>query len=280
MKTSHLRPFVSLCGFAVLVVWLGTGALRAQSADAPLDFGGVRSEVRVGERMGFIVVSRTAPRASPRPWVLYAPTLKGRPAKTMSWYAERLLDAGFAICGVDAGEAMGNPMAREVYWEFYRALVRDHGMDPKVCLMGQSRGGLFVYNFAADRPEAVACIVGIYPVCDLRSYPNLTRAAPAYGLTVAELTEQLPRHNPIDRLAPLAAHGIPIFHLHGDADKIVPLEQNSAVVLERYRALGGKMDLAIVEDAGHAEIPAFFESRPLLDFVLKNGRPATAARIP
>src|SRR5205085_3897941 len=110
----------------------------------------------------------------------------------------------------------------------------------------QSRGGLNHYNFAADHPEWVRCIAGIFPVGDLRSFPNLKRAAPAYGLSVEELETQLPQHNPIERLAPIAKAKIPVLHIHGDADKVVPLEKNSQVIYDRYRSLGGPMELIVV----------------------------------
>ena len=92
-------------------------------------------------------------------------------------------------------------------------------------------------------PRLVACIAGIYPACNLRSYPGLDKACGAYGLTTAQLEAQLPRHNPIDRLAPLARAGVPIFHIHGDVDGLVPLEDNSGELARRYRELGGEMVL-------------------------------------
>lgn len=279
MHLLRFRPLASLScpslARTFLAVWLLTfaGIVSAQTPGEALDFGGVRSEIAVGPYTGFIIKPRTAPTtAQPRPWVLYAPTLKDRPASTMSWYLERLLNAGFTLCGLDVGEALGNPTARKAYWQFYQILIKEHGLNPKVCLFGQSRGGLFVYNFAADHPQVVSRIVGIYPVCDLRSYPNLERAAPAYELSVPELTAQLPRHNPVDRLTPLAANKIPILHLHGDSDKTVPLDANSAILRERYHALRGEMELIVIKDAGHAEIPVFFESEKVLEFILRDLR--------
>src|SRR5690606_4716437 len=117
--------------------------------------------------------------------------------------------------------------SREIFAQFHAVVVKRYGLDVKACLLAQSRGGLNHYNFAADHPEAVRCIAGIYPVGDLRSYPTLGRASPAYGMTAVELETELAKHNPVERLAPLARAGIPILHVHGDSDKLVPLEQNS-----------------------------------------------------
>ena len=113
-----------------------------------------------------------------------------------------------------------SPMAvrqgREGFTALYRELTEKRGFSRKPCLLARSRGGLMLYNWAAEHPECVAGIAGIYPVCNLRSWPGLDKACGAYGLTAAQLETQLPQHNPIDRLAPLAKAGVPIFHIHGD----------------------------------------------------------------
>jgi dipeptidyl aminopeptidase/acylaminoacyl peptidase len=184
----------------------------------------------------------------------------------------RLLEHGFAVCGVDAGESYGSPDGTRIFHEFYRTVVERYGLSPRACLLPQSRGGLMLYAWAAERPEAVECVGGIYPVCDLRSYPGLSRASGAYRMTEDELRSALEKYNPIDRLAPLAARGVPILHVHGDADQVVPLEANSLTMARRYRALGGTFGLLVTPGKGHEEVPEFFESQALLDFFLSLGR--------
>ena len=93
------------------------------------------------------------------------------------------LAKGIAIAGVDVGESYGSPEGRKVYSALYNELVTGKGFAPRAALLARSRGGLMLYNWAAENPDKVRCIVGIYPVCDLRSYPGLERAAPAYGFT-------------------------------------------------------------------------------------------------
>ena len=91
-----------------------------------------------------------------------------------------------------------------------------------------------------------------------------------YGVNAAELEGQLVKHNPIDRLAPIAKAGIPIMHIHGDNDKVVPLEKNSGLIKERYDQLGGKMTLEIVPGGGHDMNPAWFKSQALVDFIVQH----------
>ena len=130
-----------------------------------------------------------------------------------------------------------------------------------------------LYNWAAKNPGKVACIAGIYPVCDLRSYPGLGKACGAFGMTEAQLAESLHNHNPIERLKNLAKAKIPIFHIHGDSDTTVPLEANSGAVAKRYRELGGNMELVVPEGQGHNMWDGFFHCQRLVEFVVENAKP-------
>ena len=108
----------------------------------------------------------------------------------------------------------------------------------------------------------------VYPVCNLESYPGIERVAGAYRLTAGELKSELRRHNPLDRLEPLAKARVPLFALHGDADTVVPLAQNSGEMAQRYSALGGRMQLIVPKGQGHNMWRGFFESQELADFVI------------
>jgi pimeloyl-ACP methyl ester carboxylesterase len=125
-----------------------------------------------------------------------------------------------------------------------------------------------LYNWAVENPECVACVAGIYPVCNLNSYPGLQRACGAYDMTEKQLAERITEHNPIDRLAPLAKTKVPIFHIHGDIDEVVPLEENSRELAKQYTQLGGEMTLKTVKDQGHNMWPGFFQCQELVDFVI------------
>ena len=129
-----------------------------------------------------------------------------------------------------------------------------------------------LYNWAAENPEKVKCIAGIYPVCNLSSYPGLNRAAPAYKMTESELEKNLHLHNPIDKLKPLAEARIPIFHIHGNVDRVVPLKLNSGIISKRYKLLGGKMQLTVPEGQGHNMWEGFFKCKELVDFVIYSSK--------
>ena len=224
----------------------------------------------VNDRPAFLALSDKAPAGKPRPWVLFAPSLPNSPNHHEEWLLRQLLDAGISIAGIDVGESHGNPAGRAHYTALHRELTGRRGMAPKAVLLGRSRGGLMTLCWAAENPEKVAAFAGIFPVCDLASWPGLAKAAPAYGMTPAELEKNLAAHNPIDRLAPLATAKIPFFAIHGDADTLVPLDANSALLKSRYTALGGEMELIIPPGQGHTHWEGFFRCRELVEFVVKH----------
>jgi pimeloyl-ACP methyl ester carboxylesterase len=236
-------------------------------------YGAKRHDIQLDKHKGFILHPEKPAADGSRPWVWYAPTIGAYPNQSNEWVLRKLLDRGFYVAGIDVGESYGSPAGRKVYAEFHEHVVDEFKLDPQARLLAQSRGGLMLYSWAAEYPDKVRCIVGIYPVCDLRSYPGLKKAAPAYGMTPAELEKQLKQHNPIDRLEALAKAKVPILHIHGDTDTVVPLEKNSQVVLDRYTALGGKMKLIVVAGKGHAEIPEYFQEPGLVQFLSDGGFP-------
>ena len=186
---------------------------------------------------------------------------------------ERFTAAGIAIAGIDVGESYGSPAGRALYSAFHEELTRRRGFAPKAVLLGRSRGGLMTLAWAAENPDKVAGFAGIYPVCNVASYPGVAKAAGAYQMTPEELTARLTEHNPIDRLAPLARAGVSLFAIHGDVDTVVPLEANSGLVRERYIALGGSMQLIIPRGQGHNMWPGFFQCAELLSFVKAHAGP-------
>lgn len=218
----------------------------------------------------FLIPAAEPPAGRPWPWVWYAPTLPPYPGEAERWMFERFTRAGIAIAGIDVGESHGGPAGREAFTALHAELTGRRGYSRRPVLLGRSRGGLQLLNWAADHAENVAAFAGIYPVCDLASYPGLAKAAPAYGLTAEQLAADLARHNPVDRLAPLAAARVPLFAIHGDADRLVPLAANSGRLREAYAALGGEMILLVPPGQGHSMWPGFFESGDLVAFVLRH----------
>jgi pimeloyl-ACP methyl ester carboxylesterase len=222
----------------------------------------------------FVFLPPVARRTDPQPWIFYAPTLPGLPDEAERWMHERFLAAGVAVAGIDVGEAHGSPGSHLLFDALYGELTGKRGFAAKPCLLGRSRGGLWVSSWAIANPGRVSGIAGIYPVFDFYSYPGLTNAAPAYGLTPAELEARADEFNPIARVGLLARAQVPVFLIHGDSDKVVPLRENSSEFVRRYREAGAEslVKLIVIGGQGHNMFEGFFHSQELVDFAIARAR--------
>lgn len=110
--------------------------------------------------------------------------------------------------------------------------------------MGASAGGFTVLHLLARHPELFAAGIGRYPVGDLLDLDERThRFEKHYNATLVGPVEARRERSPIafaDRI------GRPVLLLHGDADKVVPVDQS--------RALADRMpdvELHVYEGEGH-----------------------------
>jgi len=198
---------------------------------------------------------------NPRPGLPWIWCTEWPDAFTQRTGAERLLADGFHYVHMEVGTlCLGSPSALAHMDAFYRHLTAK-GLGPKGTLTGVSRGGLYAYRFAAAHPERVVCLYGDAPVCDTKSWPlaavkgtrdddGVKILLDLYGFK-DEAEARAYAGNPVDSLEPLAKAGIPLIHVIGDADNVVPPETNSSVVEQRYKALGGTIDVFHKPACGH-----------------------------
>ena len=213
--------------------------------------------------------------AEGKPWLWYAPALKGSVSIVQhKLYADACQKAGIAIAGYDLGEVRGAPKSAAQFTKFYNEMVK-RGYSTKPILLGQSRGGMMTLSWAFRNPDKVKAWIGIYPVCNLASWPLKNSKVQTLGdfeMTESELTFRLKEFNPIDNLAGLAAAKVPMFAVHGDNDVVVPHKDNTLLLKERYEALGGKFTVKIIPGEGHKVGPSFFECPELVTFLLNEGK--------
>ena len=204
-----------------------------------------------------------------KPWVLYAPTLPAYPDRAELWMHQQLVSAGVAVAGIDTGESYGSPEAVRATEALHKEMVR-RGYSEKPVVFGRSRGGLWASAWAITHPEWTAGGGGIYPVFDWRTYPGVEKAAAAYGLLPEELDAQASVLCPIEKIDVLAKADIPFCIIHGDADKVVPLETNSAELKKRYESFGkgALVELIIANDQGHSFWKGYFQCQALVDFLI------------
>ncbi len=210
-------------------------------------------------------------RAVGNPWVWYAPTLQNLPNQGHAFYIKQFLDNGIAVAGYHQGEVRGGPVSSERFSAFYRE-VGKRGYSDKPILLGQSRGGLMMLCWAFRNPDKVGAFVGIYPVCNLASWPlrQMKQATlDDYQMTEAEILANLTKLNPPENLQPMAKLKVPFFLLYGDNDIVVPHNENSLLIENAYTMLGGHVEVKVVPGAGHSGGDFYFKEQALADFVLK-----------
>ncbi|MBP5227696.1 MAG: alpha/beta hydrolase [Kiritimatiellae bacterium] len=161
-----------------------------------------------------------------------------------------LVKAGFYYIHISVGNTYGAPSAQAHLDAFYKHITAK-GLNAKGTLIGVSRGGLYAYGFAKRGPERVVCIYGDAPVCDIKSWPggkgkgkgspnDWANLIKIYGFK-DEAEALAYSGNPIDEsaLKPLKDAGIPLIHVVGDVDAVVPAAENTAIVEKKYKELGG-----------------------------------------
>jgi len=189
-----------------------------------------------------IVVPKKA--LAKRPWVWRA--------RFPNWHTEMdsiLLTEGYHIVYMNTNNMYGSPHAMAIWNRFYQYLSREQGFNKKVSLEGASRGGLFIYHWAKQNTDKVNCIYAEAPVCDFKSWPGgfgTGIGSPSdwellkkeYGF-LSDAEAKAYQNNPIDQLDSLAKENIPILHMVGLQDQVVPVDENTMVLVNRYIKLGG-----------------------------------------
>ena len=242
----------------------------AKSDPASWHEGYEATRVAVDGRKAHLVLPKAA--LAGKPWIWRTEFVGHQPQADLA-----LLGKGFHVAYIDMQNLYGGPEAMKAMDAFHEHVTREFGLSPKAVLEGFSRGGLFAFRWAARSPGKVAAIYADAPVCDFKSWPggkgkgkgspsDWTRLLAVYGLTEEQaLVCDL---NPVDNLAPLAKAGIPILSVVGEADRVVPVSENSDIVEKRYRELGGP--ITVIRKPGVDHHPHSLEDpAPIVDFVLR-----------
>lgn len=228
--------------------------------------------LQVAGHEGYLALPEGAKPGKKTPWLWYCPSDYNLPGELEQWMMTKCLVNGIAVAGINLKGDFGTPAGRAIQTAFHRELTENHGLTKKVCMLARSYGGTQMYNWAAEHSDSVACLAGIYPVCNLESYPGVESAARKYRMPQEQFVKELKQHNPIDRLSPLARAKVPIYHNTGDLDKTVPAKDNTMIVAERYKALGGDMTVTVFEGQGHNYWTGFFEDKAMAEFILKHAK--------
>ena len=192
-----------------------------------------------------------------------------------------LLGKGFHVVYVDAADLCGNQDAVLLWNHFYDFLIKEYQLNAKTVLEGFSRGGLYIYNWGSENTDKVACIYADAPVCDLNSWPggkgkgagspsDWKQHLKAYGLT--EETARNFKGMPIYNARKLAEAHVPVLHVCGAADQVVPIEENTYLLEKTYKEAGGSIQIIVKEGIGHHP-HSLKDPSPIVRFILTNTVP-------
>jgi len=232
-----------------------------------------------GERLDFEVAGCPALLVRPKtpaaglPWIWRTEFFGHEPQGDIA-----LLGAGWHVAYFKVSDLYGAPASIDLMAKFHDFATRTYGLNQRAVLEGFSRGGLYAVNFAATHPDKTAALYLDAPVLDIRSWPGgkgqgagsktcWDQALKIYGLT--EETAPTFKGNPLDRLEPIAEARIPILSVCGDADKVVPYAENTALLKKRYQALGGKIEVILKPGVDHHP-HSLKDPQPIVDFLLNN----------
>ncbi|MCO8121527.1 alpha-L-fucosidase [Stieleria sp. TO1_6] len=290
LKATVQRPNVRAQNVRVQLP--GETATAAAGADAPTDdgqnaFPGVKTDFHGYDRYdgvktssGQLSVICPKQAAAGKPW-LWRSLFWERLPKV--YQADlKLVDQGYHVV-LAFGDVHGHPKGNGAIDAAYELLTTEYGFSKQCSMASISRGTLSLFTWASVNPEKVSSIYVDNGVCNVDSWPggkvvpgsgSDANGAPkswqgmkeVYGFTTdQELLDA--KVSPIDKLESLAKAGVPILMVCGSNDSTVPYEENDALLEERYKKLGGSIEV-IVEDKGHTH--GMDDPTPILEFIQKH----------
>lgn len=250
----------------VLAAFVSLGVPYGARAADPKPFPGTpakwngfaKHDFKVGELAATVVVPETP--LPGRPWVW-----RGEFFGAFADCDVALVKAGWHLAYVKVPDLFGSPKAVKQWEAFYAAMTTDYGLHAKPGLIGLSRSGLYCMNWAAAHPDQTLAVYLDNAVCDFKSWPGGTPKKLGTGKgSEAEWKKLLAAYdfktdadavayklNPVDNLKPLAKAKISLLLVYGDKDAVVPHAENSELVYDRYKELGGPVERVVKPGQDH-----------------------------
>jgi lysophospholipase L1-like esterase len=177
-----------------------------------------------------------------------------------------LLERGFHIVYCDVAELLGNSEAIG-YWNDFYKMLRGTGLGKKAVLEGMSRGGIYIYNWAAVNPGKVACVYADNALLNLKYWPDSAILKKDYHLTSVNRLATL-KASPVDKVAQIVKGGYPMLHLSADNDEAVDPSKNTLLFAKKVKELGGS--ITVIHKPGFKHHPHSLPNpAPIVEFILK-----------
>lgn len=178
-----------------------------------------------------------------------------------------LLNRGFHLCFIKNDNRLGMNYDLDRKARFVRFVADKCGLKDKCVPVGMSCGGLIAIKFAARYPELIACLYVDAPVVNYVSWPlkaGKTRFSATEeeilaahkeaisSLGVRSIAEVMTyRETPFDKIPDLISARLPMIMVSGDADTVVPYDENGIFVERAYKDAGVDIEVHIKPGGDH-----------------------------
>ncbi|RBQ07889.1 GDSL-type esterase/lipase family protein [Pedobacter miscanthi] len=189
-----------------------------------------------------------------------------------------LLQNGFHVVYCDVAELLGNSEAIAI-WNDYYAMLHKSGLAKKAVMEGMSRGGIYVFNWAAENPDKVAGVYVDNPLLNVSDWAAtmfkvsdgknqmLQAFMKDYGLK-NEGDVKVFKKNPVDRIEQIVKGRYPILILCADADEAVSPRENTLLFEQRIKEAKG--NITVIHKPGFKHHPHSLPNpEPIVNFILK-----------
>jgi pimeloyl-ACP methyl ester carboxylesterase len=197
-----------------------------------------RYEFNISGTEGSTTIIAPMTEAPGRPWVFRAGFVDRDARVDLA-----LLVKGFHIVSGPVPYNADGPVLKD--WNAVYEYLTARGFSRKPVMQGAGGAAGNAYAWAIENPDKVSCLYCENPV--LRSNMSKTPL--------------------LDDLAPLAKADIPLLHACGEFDP--SLKDQTRVVQERYKQLGGRITVIVENGGGHYPL-APMDIEPVVYFIVKN----------
>lgn len=184
-----------------------------------------------------IVVTADSPLKG-NPWIWRARFFNADPALDLA-----MLRHGVHLVHTDITNLAGGPEAMQRMDRFYHYLVKKLNFFQFPILESYSRGALPALNWGIRNPEKLSMLILDSPLCNLNSWPKapFEREICRKAGVLTENFTIVPEWNPVDNLGPLIQHKVPVSIIYEKNDNVIPIKDNTALLLERMKAGNGNV---------------------------------------
>ncbi|MDR1225067.1 MAG: GDSL-type esterase/lipase family protein, partial [Tannerella sp.] len=214
--------------------------------------------------------------AAAHPWIWHVRFFGHEPQTEIA-----LLERGYHLVYNDQAERMGNKQNIDEWNQFHK-LLHEGGLSRKAVLEGMSRGGVYVFNWAAANPDKVAAVYVDNPLLDMKAMycgpdgtekpeNEITRGIREnWGVERSQIKNF--NESPIDKIDAIVKGNYPILILCAELDDAAVNSQNAFPFEKKIREKGG--DITLIEKKGFKHHPHSFPNPSLIvDFIEKAVRP-------